>query len=229
MATMAAAELEATPPGTTRDPFAAISAGLIKGGAPKRALPSSTELDLWKPAVLAFVTSGLFETNFKGLAQPLEGGGILPHILVAASEARGDLASRAKAMLKALAGGNGGVSSSSAATAASRAAEGGASAGSESGGAGGAAGATSTRSGDAAVARREASTPTLLRWLQEESVVLALVVLATGDPGRGVHSSQSSKQATRAARRNTWGLAAVRLGNKSAAATGRWLCARRGF
>ena len=41
MATMAAAELETTPPGTTRDPFAAISAGLIKGGAPKRALPSS--------------------------------------------------------------------------------------------------------------------------------------------------------------------------------------------
>ena len=158
---------------------------------PKRALPSSTELDLWKPAVLAFVTSGLFETNFKGSAQPLEGGGILPHILVAASEARGDLASRAKAMLKALAGGNGGgssssASSSSAATAASRAAEGG-----ESGGAGGAAGATSTRSGDAAVARREASTPTLLRWLQEESVVLALVVLATGDPGRGGHSSRS--------------------------------------
>ena len=175
---------------------------------PKRAIPTLAELDEWKPAVLAFVASGLFDFG-AGAGGPAGaalagGGGVLPHILVAANEARGELKARARSILKAIAGSGGSVGTGSS--------------GPCSGGP-----AASADGGDAPtdVSRRAASTPKLMQWLDRDdgkfsfvyryisrescsqfdslpltsltiSVVLAIVTLALGSPGNGAHSARSA-------------------------------------
>ena len=145
---------------------------------PKRSIPTLPELDEWKPAVLAFVASGIFDFGTPGTATAAGGGGVLPHILVAANEARGELRARARSILKALAGGGGNAGNVGSGSGS------GASIVSSSGGNGEASATT--------LSRRAASTPKLMQWLDREGVILAIVTLALGSPGNGAHSARSA-------------------------------------